>query len=1146
MKFSEIIAQASELLQRTGRLTYRSLKREFTLDDEALDDLKFELIEGQEVATDKDGKMLVWTGAETPKETASLTADALAAAEPPSPAPPALSEPEAPSGERRQLTVEFIDLVGSTALSGQLDPEEFRELVRAYQETCATVISQYDGHIAQYLGDGLLVYFGYPTAHEDDAARAIRAGLGIVEALANRSSTLMPSLHVRIGIHTGPVVVGEMGGGDRHEQLAIGETPNVAARVQGQAEPNTVVVSAATARLVSGLFEYQALGRQELRGVSTPLELYRVQGESVAQSRFEVAVRSGLTPLVGRESELGVLHERWTQAQAGAGQVVLLSGEPGIGKSRLVQELKDRSTQAGATQIEFRCSPYHLNNALYPIIEHLQRLLQFAPVDTPQTKFDKLKQTLGRYRFSQPDTVPLLAALLSLPHPEGVPPLIVSPQKQKEQTQAALVAWLMEETEQQPVYTSWEDLHWADPSTLEVVDLLLHQVPTVRLFVVLTFRPEFVPPWGAHSYLSQVTLSRLGHPQVSAMVERVTGGKALPVEVVQQIVTKTDGVPLFVEELTKMVLESSLVREENGQYVLTGPLPPLAIPSTLQDSLMARLDRLAMVREVAQLGATIGREFSYELLQAVSPLGKERLQQGLQQLVDAELVYQRGLPPQALYTFKHALIQDTAYASLLKSRRQQYHQQIAQVLEERFSDTTETPPELVAHHYTEAGLVAQALPYWQQAGQRAVERSANTEAIAHLLSALELLKTLPDSPEHRQREFDLHVALYAPFVITKGFASPEVESVSRRALELEPHIEDASQLGPVLWGMGCLHLVCGEHHKTRELMEKSLALAERQQDAGLLISGHTLLGASYLWSGVSVAARTHLEQGVALADSSVHSSYTLSYSMDLSVFSRTDAALALWCCGYPDQARKRSHEALHQIQDLSHPPSVVLGLVWTAIFQHVHQKDACSVSKHTAAAIPLETEHGLPDYLAVATMLHGWALAEQGQAEAGIVQIRQGLAAPGRTMGGVYLRPYSLGLLAEAQSKIGQLEEGLQALTEALRVTEKNEERWYEAELHRLKGELLLNYERRMMNDERQTQEVEACFHKAIEVARRQQAKSLELRASTSLARLWQQQGKQTEARDLLTPVYDWFTEGFDTTDLKDAKALLAELGKGH
>src|SRR5215813_6372555 len=652
-----------------------------------------------------------------------------------------LSPPASPEAERRQLTVMFCDLVGSTPLAEKLDPEDLRQVILAYQQTCAEQIRRFEGYLARYVGDGLLVYFGYPQAHEDDASRAIRTGLGIVTALPELNTRLQQTvkvlsdfpLQVRIGIHTGLVVVGDMGGGGYRDPLAIvGETPNIAARLQGIAEPNTVVISEATARLVQGLFECQDRGPQALKGVSTPVPVFRVLRESEAQSRFEASVKTGLTPLVGREEELGLLRRRWEQAKVGEGQAVLLSGEPGIGKSRLVQTLKEHASAEGATRIEFRCSAYHQNSAFYPVIEHLQRFLQFAPHDTTQAKLGKLQQALAAYRFPQADTLPLFASLLSLPHPEGTPPLTLSPQKQKQKTQEALVAWIVEEAEKAAVYCAWEDLHWADPSTLEVLTLFLDQVPTTRLLAVLTFRPEFLPPWGNRSHLSQIMLSRLERTQTEALVEHVTGGKSFPAEVRQHIVSKTDGVPLFVEELTKTVIESGLVRDEGDRYVEVhdgAPIPPLAIPATLQDSLMARLDRLGPAKEIAQLGATLGREFSYEILAAVSQLDEERLQHGLKQLVVAELVYQRGLSPQAHYLFKHALIQDTAYQALLKSTRQQYHRQIAQVLEGRFPETVETQPELVAQHYTEAGLIKQAIPYWHQAGQNAVQRSANVEAV---------------------------------------------------------------------------------------------------------------------------------------------------------------------------------------------------------------------------------------------------------------------------------------------------------------------------------------------------------------------------------------------------------------------------------
>ena len=747
MDFVAVVDQVIALLRQRGRVTYRTLQLQFTLDDAQLAALKDELLYSQPHVVDDAGRGLVWTG--------DMGAPPALSPPPPSSAPSTLPHTQtaqgarlsadhtAPEAERRQLTVLFCDLVESTALSSQLDPEDLREVVRAYQTTCAEVIQRFEGHIAQYLGDGLLVYFGYPQAHEDDAQRAVRTGLGIVEAMATLNSSLgqRPGvrLAVRVGIHTGVVVVGEMGSGGRQEQLALGDTPNITARLQGLAAPDTVVISAVTQRLIQGYFTCHDLESQTLKGVATPLQVYQVVRETEIQQRFDVAAARGLTPLVGREHEVGILRERWAQVQAGRGHIVVLSGEAGIGKSRLVQVVKDEIIGAATLRIEYRCSPYHQHSALYPVITHLERVLALRQDDTQEDRLGKLEEALRPYTLPLTEVVPLLAALLAVPLPASYPPLTLSPQRQRQKTLEALLAWLLALTERQPVLFVVEDLHWIDPSTLEFLTLLVDQGPTARLLTLLTCRPEFQPPWGLRTHLTPMALQRLPQSQVEAMIARVTGGKALPPVVLQQVVTKTDGVPLFVEELTKTVLESDLVRETEEHYELTGPLPPLAIPATLHDSLMARLDRLATVKAVAQLGAVLGRTFAYELLQAVTPLDEASLQQALVRLVDAELLYQRGIPPQATYLFKHALIQDAAYQSLLKSSRQQYHQRIAQVLEAQFPGLVETQPELVAQHYTAAGCAEQAVLYWQRAGQQASDRSANLEAISHLTTGIELL-----------------------------------------------------------------------------------------------------------------------------------------------------------------------------------------------------------------------------------------------------------------------------------------------------------------------------------------------------------------------------------------------------------------------
>jgi class 3 adenylate cyclase/tetratricopeptide (TPR) repeat protein len=1039
--------------------------------------------------------------------------------------------------ERRQLTVMFCDPVGSTALSAQLDPEELRAVVRAYQQTSAAVIERYGGYIAQYLGDGLLVYFGYPVAHEDDAARAVRAGLEIVGAPQHRTVGATPvahSLQIRIGIHTGPVVVGEMGGGSRHEQLALGETPNIAARVQGLAEPDSVVVSAATQRLVAGLFNCEDLGPRTLKGISTPISAYRVSSEGVAQSRFDAAMHEGLTPLVGRAEELALLQRRWEQAKSGAGQVVLLSGEPGIGKSRLAQELKDQLAHDGVTRIEFRCSPYHENSAFYPIIEQLQRMLAFAREDTSAAKLEKLQHMLSRYRFPQADTVPLIAALLSLPHPESSPRIAVSPQKQKEKTQAAVVAWLLEEAEQKTVYNTWEDMHWADPSTLEVLNLVVDQAPTASLYVLLTFRPEFTPPWGNRSHVSQITLSRLGRSQVEAMVECVTGGKALPPEVMHQVVVKTDGVPLFVEELAKAIVESGLLTAVNDHYELRGPLPPLAIPSTLQASLLARLDRLAAVKEIAQLGATIGREFSYELLHAVSPLDEAMLQHGLKQLVEAELVYQHGLLPRAHYLFKHVLIQDAAYQSLLKSKRHQYHKKIGQVLEEKFPDTKETQPELVAHHYTEARLVQQALPYWLKAGQVAAERSAHAEAIGLLSAGLDLLRDLPETAERDRWELAFQTALLPQLVAARGDASPEVGTTIGRAAELCHRLGAMSQLFPVQYELTLFHW-CSAHHRAAQAVATDfIKLARAADDPVALHAALNVMGGSSYWLGEFEIANSYFEEGMSFFSPERHRDVAFIYEPDPTAGGLGYWGFTLWSLGYPDQALQRTERMLGLAQELTllHPSSLAMSLGHAAIV-HSLRGEASMALARAEAGLALANEHGLRGWKAIHRTTICAVLSREDRE--GILKLQDAVNAYWAT-GFRVANSITFASLALAFGERAQFDEAERAMDEAFSFIEEADERAYEAEVHRLKGELLL------MQDASHAARAEECFRGAIEIARRQRAKSWELRATISLAGLLVKHRRRKEARAMLAEIHGWFTEGFDTADLKGAKALLEEL----
>jgi class 3 adenylate cyclase/predicted ATPase len=1159
MTFYDLLEQVLALLQRHHRLSYRALKLQFPLLDPAcIDALRDELL-FQGVARDAEGQGLIWLGRTSvlPQATVSRQPAPAASATEPSLAAPTVSTTlpspatgddgltvpasglSAPEAERRQLTVLFCDLVGSTQLSGSLDPEDLRAVVRAYQEATAVVVHKYEGHIAQYLGDGLLVYFGYPTAHEDDARRAVHTGLGMVQAIATLNTRLAAQygveLAVRVGIHTGSVVVGQMGGGGRHEHLALGETPNLAARLQALAPANAVVISAVTARLVRGTFALEDLGTHTLPGVAEPMALSRVRGLLTTPSHDEEFVTATLPVLVGRDEEVGLLRRRWDQSKAGHGQVVLLSGEAGIGKSALVEKLRAQVRAEGLPRIAFRCSPYHTNSALYPVITHLERLLQFEPDDPPATKLAKLEAGLRPSDLPLAEIVPLLAGLLSVPLPtERYAPLTLTPPQQKQQTLDALLAWMVAEAERQPVLVAWEDLHWADPTTLEILDLVIEQAPTVPMLHVLTYRPEFSPPWPPRSHITPLVLSRLERPQVEALIAQRAAGKTLPAEVVQYIVAKTDGVPLYVEELTKMLLASPLLWEEADQYVLTGLLRTVAIPDTLQDALMARLDQLNRAKEVAQLGAVLGREFAYELLAAIAPQDEDTLQAGLAQLVAAELLYQRGRPPRARYLFKHALIQDAAYASLLKSTRQQVHQQVAQVLEARFPALVETQPELVAQHYTAAGCTEQAVRYWQRAGQRASDRSAYLEASSHVTTGIELLKSLPETPERTQHALTLHIALGAALLVTKGQAAPEVEHAYTQARTLCQQAGEPPELVPILFGLWRCYIVRPQLHTARELGDTLLRLAQRANDPALAVIAHYALGCVWCCLGALPAARLHLEEGIACYTPDQRRAPMFRMGGDPGVTSRLYAAQTLRLQGYPAQALARLHEALALAHELSHPYSLAFAWCYAAIVSQF-RPDVPAVQEQAEAAVALSTEQGFPQWVAHGTILRGWALAMRSQGDEGMAQVRQGITSY-RATGAALNVPYFCTVLADVCDHLGHPEDGLQALAEAQTLVEQHEERWWEAEICRLRGVLLL---RQTMP---QQEEAETWLQRALDVACRQEAKSLELRAAISLSRPWRQQGKQAEAHTLLAPVYGWFTEGFDTADLQEAKALLEEL----
>jgi predicted ATPase/class 3 adenylate cyclase len=1042
-------------------------------------------------------------------------------------APPPPSEPKA---ERRQLTVLFCDLMDAAELSERFDIEEVNEVVRTYQATCAEVVERYAGHIGHCLGDRLLVYFGYPIRHEDDALRAVHTGVGIIESIQRLNSRLQQEmgirLRVRLGIHTGLAVAVDMGAGDRRELPILGEL-NLGDRLKELGVPDSVTLSSTTYRSVQRRFHCQALGTYSIGGVSRPVVAYQVLKER--EDPYE------LTPLVGREQELGLLLERWAQVGEGLGQVVMLSAEPGLGKSRLVQEVKMHLATEPHTRLECRCSPYHQDSPFYAIIDLLQRVLPLRQAHAPKEKLAKLEETLSHYYISQPEIIPLLASLLSLPLSEHYSPLGLSAQQQRQKTLEALLRIVLMLARDQPLLFIVEDLHWVDPSTLELVSLLIDQAATVPILILLTCRPEFHPSWNVRAHVTPITLSRLSRAQVEVMVERVAGDKALPAEVRQQLVTKTDGVPLFVEELTKTVLESGLLRAYKGNYELTEQLPAVSIPATLRDSLEARLDRLAGVKEVAQLGAILGREFSLELLQAISPWDEPTLQRALSQLVEAEVLYQRGLPPQVSYTFKHALIQEAAYESLLRRPRQEYHRQIAEVLARRFPDIAELQPELVAHHYTASDLSGLAVEYWRRAGQRSIERSAYVEAISHLTKGLHLLNNVPDAPERTQQELLLLTTLGPALMATKGFGAPQVQEAYDRARELCERMGETPHLFPVLRGLATFYIVRAELSTARELSEGLVRLAQRAKVQAMLVEAYSMLGTTCFYLGAMGSAREHLEEGIAQYNSQQHRSRAfLHVGTDPGVLCLIYAAQVSWLLGYPDQALIKSSEALCLAEELSHPFSLAYALDFAAIL-HQFRREWQSAQERAEAAMTLSTKEGFPLWLAIGMILRGRTLVEQGQGAEGIAQMRQG-SAIFQAIGAKVGQPYFLALIAEAHGCEGHPEEGLKILDEALAAAQKTGERWCAAELYRYRGDLLLA---------RSTEhdiEAEECFQRALSVTHHQLAKSLELRTALSLSRLWQRQGKQAKARELLRPIYGWFKEGFDTAEVKETGVVLREL----
>jgi len=1045
---------------------------------------------------------------------------------------PASADERAPAAaERRQLTVMFCDLLGSTALSARLDPEDLREVIAAYHRAVTEIVAGFDGFVAKYMGDGVLIYFGYPRAHEDDAERAVRAGLGLIDAV-RRLDVKSVNLQARVGIATGLVVAGDLiGEGSAQEQSVVGETPNLAARLQALAEPDAVVIAAGTRRLVGDLFEYRDLGAVEVKGIGGPVPAWQVLRLSMVESRFEALHGSTLTRLVGRDEEIDLLLRRWARAKAGDGQVVLVSGEPGIGKSRITAALAERLRAESYLRLRYFCSLYHQDSALFPFIDQLGRAAGFVRDDALTAKLDKLEALLARAAGSDED-VAFLADLLSLPASERHPLPNLSPQRKKERILEALVRQLEGLARRQPVLMVFEDAHWIDPTSRELLDLSIERVRRLPVLLIVTFRPEFQPPWTGQPRVTTLVLNRLDRHDRTALVAQIAGGKALPDEVIDQIADRTDGVPLFVEELTKSVLESGLLRAEADRYILDGVLPPFAIPTSLHDSLMARLDRLASVRLVAQTGAAIGREFSHELLRAVSRLPDDELQAALGRLVLSELVLQRGTPPDAVYTFKHALVQDAAHGSLLRRARQQLHAQIAEALATHFPELMDSQPELFAQHYAEAGLVEKSVACWGQAGRRSAARSATAEAAAQFQKGLDQLALLPDDPERQSQDLEFLSALGAVLIAVKGSAAPETGLAYARARKLWEQLGSPSEFVRVAYGQSLHHTTRGEFDLAQRLDEDLLRLSRQRNDSGGLVLGHYSSGRNLLFLGRFASSRSHLEEALALYDPISHCSLVHQGGIHPQVASQVHLGIVLFCLGYPDQALARTNVAIAEARNLVHPPSLALSLALGGILLSL-VRDHVTLDGWADELVAVATEQGFPTWRAQGTVYRGWIKVKNGDVAEGISLLRSGSAACRATGQEVWM-PHYTGLLARAWEIAGQIEEGLTLLDDALQIVERTGERSLEAELNRQKGQLLLR--------QGHPAAAEELYRKAVSIAEEQEAKLWELRAAASLARLRCDQGRPAEARELLARVYGWFTEGFGTPDLKEAKALLDEL----
>jgi len=1053
----------------------------------------------------------------------------------PAPAETATEPAPRDEAERRQLTVMFCDLVGSTALSVRLDPEDMRAVIASYHVCIGAVIGRYQGMIARYMGDGVLAYFGYPLAQEDDAEQAVRAALALVDAVANLRINVDAALQVRIGIATGTVVVSELLIDETPaERAVIGETPNLAARLQALAEPGAVLICPSTRRLTGGHFDYRDVGPVALKGWAEPVPVWQVLGPSGVASRFEAMHKTKLPPLFGREEEIELLLRRWRHATQEEGRVVVLTGEPGIGKSHIALAIEERLQSEPHITLRYFCSAHHTNSALFPFIGQLEHAAGFEHSDSVTERLSKLDALVAR-STADPEHLAVLASLFALPASDRYQLQELSPQKRKEKTLAALLAQLDGLGARQPIFMIFEDIHWIDPTSLELLTATVEHVPQLRVLLLVTARPEFTLPWPSYPHMTTVPLARLGRRDGAALVERVTSGKRLPKEVLDEILARTDGVPLFIEELTKTVLESGLLQERDGHYVLERPLPSLAIPTTLHASLMARLDRLAPVREVAQIGAVAGREFHYELLNAVAGLPRERLEGALGQLVRSELIFRRGEIPHAVYTFKHTLVRDAAYTSLVKSRRVYLHAAIASALEQQFPEIVQTQPETLAHHLTEAGLIEKAIEYWLKAGKNAALRSANLEAIAHLRRGIEGTGCLPASVGMDRSELDLQLILGPCLIATQGPAASEAVATFTRARELCERLGEPPEYLQVMFWLATVSVVRGELPQALEAVAALLSAAEARGDRPALINATRGRAMILFFLGRIVEAREAVERAVEIfkVSQDVDRMAARAAGQDAGVAMLSLMSWVLWVLGHVDEAVARMGAALERADAVRHAHTHAYAWYYASVL-HALRGEMPIAEAYAQRCLAISEQHGFRQWLGLSRSIRGVCAAALDASGGQLDEVKAALNEYQRA--GYQLGiTAQFGLLCAALLLRNESEAALEVIDHSLSIVNHNSERFFEAELYRLKARALL------MRGARNA-EVESLFDQALRTARSQQARSLELRAATDLARLWINQGKRAEARDILASIYGRFSEGFDTRDLNEAKAVLAQL----